>query len=451
MILYSIALLICAFALTTSQAFTIIPLESSLLDSKNGLWKPSGGVMLKEGVACARTDQGDCEGCVNETVAVCTFDYGKHFSIQRTRVPFCGNQGVVIEGKLLCPLNAFSVNEGAINFTVVSFEGQASLVETVEENTFLSFSYWPGEAIVKIEFKGNTIHFPEDNTYLMNALVTHANSSIVHTLFISKDGYTWNAWSKIPLEIKDRSVLTKQGRQKITISNFTSGEHHFISSSYRGKWWDSIKFLNVSVPPTSVVVSSDIVIASGMTNISGPLKLTASINGKTKKKVLNLMGFYKNLTDSSQIPDDFGNDCKESNSCLTSSHVALMKVNDSRTVALFDFIPLNSQRHSLAAISLEIDDSEEKKKILEEKQKAEENARLREEAWKKAQEETAERKRKERREKLRKKREKRARFLAVDAENIKLAKSRLMEDGEMIVVRDVFEDMIDIEKSTFFW
>ncbi|ORC92644.1 uncharacterized protein TM35_000033970 [Trypanosoma theileri] len=441
----------CAFALSNCEAFTVLPLESALLSSENGIWQPSGGIMLKEGVACARANQGDCENCVNETVAVCTFDYGKHFSIHQTKFPFCGNRGVVVDGKLLCPLNNVSVNASATNFTVVSYEGQSSLVETVEEGTMLSFVYWPGEEMVKIEFKGNSIHFPEDNTYFMNAVVTHADSSTNHILFASTDGYTWKASSEVPLEVNEKSAIIREARQKIKISNFTSSEHHFVSSGHKGRWWDSIKSLNVSVPPASVVFSSGVVIESGMTNISVPLKLTATVNGNSKKKVLNLIDLYKNVTGSSQIPENFANDCKDGKSCLTSSYVSLMKVNDSHIVAMFDFIPLNSQRHSLAIISLEIDDSEEKNKILEEKRKAEENARIREEAWKKAQEENAERKRNERREKRRKERERRERFVVADAENIALATSRFVEDGEMIVVRDVFEDMIDIEKSTFFW
>ncbi|KEG15104.1 hypothetical protein DQ04_00191280 [Trypanosoma grayi] len=438
--------------LNTSHAFVVTPIQVAHLNTEHDVWKPSGAVRLTESVACARVHQDGCEDGSHNTTAICTFDGGKSLSVQQTQFPFCGDKGVVIDGALLCPLKPHRVNESVINMTVVSFEGEASLEETVKDTTMLSFAYWPGKEITEVGFKGNTIFFSEDHSYLMNVVVTLKNSSSEHVLFYSRDGYIWKALSKIPLDTADESALARHGRQRITVSAYSTREHRIVSSSYKGKWWGHIKFLNASISPSTLFLSgSGVLIESGLSNRSSPLELSGFVEDNTKSKVVRLVDLYREVASSNQLPNDFTTGCNGNVTCLTSSQVTFMDFQHGHVIALFDFVSTETQRKTIAGVTLKIDDSEEVGAILEEKKRAEELVKLREESRKKAQQEREERKKRERQEKRKKDLERLARFAVADAGNIKMAKERELEDGEMIVVRDVVEDLIDIEKQTFFW
>ncbi|KAF8292498.1 hypothetical protein TcYC6_0115710 [Trypanosoma cruzi] len=446
-----IALFLGVLAMSHSEAFEILPTRVTRVNADHGVWQPSGAVVLKEGVACARAHQDSCPQCSQEATAVCTSDGARTFLVQQTNYPFCGDRGVVVNNSLFCPLNLKQINSSVINVTVVSYEWVDSLVETPREDLVMSFHYWPGEEIKDINFKGNSLFFPGENLYIMNAVVVRENSTTDHVLFYSSDGQVWNAQSKIPLDVVDKTALSQSGKYQIAVSAYTKGEHKIIYSFYKGTRWSTPNYLNTSLPPTALIVGTGIMIQTGLFNHTTSLELGGSVEGSSKKKLFHIVDLYKNKTEHNELPQDFTTECIEESSCLTSSHVALMSLQPGYITALFDFVSGESQRKTIAAVTMEVDDSEEKEEIIQAKKKAEESTRLMEELKRKVAQERAERKRKEREEKRRKERERRRRFMEADFVNIEAAKSRIIEDGEMIVVREVIEEMIDMEKSTFFW
>ncbi|RNF05612.1 uncharacterized protein Tco025E_07807 [Trypanosoma conorhini] len=446
-----IALLLGVLVVGQSDAFEIVPTRVAHINADHGVWRPSGAVVLKEGVACARVHQESCPECLHELAAVCTFDGANSFSLQQTQYPFCGNQGVVVNNTLLCPSSLKQVNSSVINVTVIAYEWLDSLVEAPKEDAILSFHYWPGEEITDIKFKGNTLYFPEDQLHLMNALVVRGNYTLDHVLFSSPDGHVWKAHSSIPLDVADKTALSRTGQQQIAVSAYTKGEHRIVYSFYKGTRWSAIRYLNTSFPPTAVAAGNGIMIQAGLSNHSASLELGGFDEGNSKRKVFKLIDFYVNKTEHNQLPQAFTTECTEEASCLTSSHVALMSLQPGYITALFDFVSGESRRKTIAAVSMEVDDSEEKEAIIQAKKKAEENAKLMEELKIKIQRENSERRRRELEEKRRREKERRDRFIKADMVNIEIATSRIPEDGEMIVVREVSEEMIDVEKSIFFW
>ncbi|RNF05485.1 hypothetical protein TraAM80_04525 [Trypanosoma rangeli] len=434
-----------------SDAFEIVPARVSHLKADHNVWKPSGAVILRGGVACARAYQESCPQCPQELTAVCTFDGGNTFSLQQTQYPFCGNRGVVINNSLFCPASLKQVNSSVLNVNLISYDSLDSLVETPNVDKMWTFHYWPGEEVTDIKFKGNTLAFPEEHLYLMNAVVVRGNYTVDHVLFNSSDGQIWKVQSRIPLDVADKTVLSQTGQHQIAVSAYTKGEHRIVYSFYKGTRWSTTRHLNTSFPPATLYVGNGIMIQTGLSNHSASLELGGFDETNLKRKVFRLTELYANKTEHNQLPQPFTTECTEEASCLTSSHVALMSLQPGHITALFDFVSNELQRKIVAAVSMVVDDSEEREAIILAKKKAEENAKLMEELKRKIQHENKERKRKEREEKRREEKKRRDRFLKADMVNIEVATSRTREDGEMIVVREVVEEMIDIEKNVFFW
>ncbi|EAN78774.1 hypothetical protein, conserved [Trypanosoma brucei brucei TREU927] len=447
----SLTFLLLAFLLmaTESQSFEVLPLNVTHLSTGNGLWMPSGAVTLQEGVICAQAYQEPCAECKHQLTAVCTFDGGKSFSVQQTKYPFCAHRGVVVGGTLHCPLKVDNVSQNVINITVVSYKGNVSLLEN-EENTTMTFSYIPGEEVTDIEFRGNTLFLTDDQIYLMNAVVKR-NTSLVHVLFQSDDGYIWSVRSKIPLDPLDNAELMLRGRNRLMVSTYNSSHHYVVSSGYQGRWWGSVHYVDTESRPAALAVGNGISIESGITNKSGLLELAGLVEGKPKVKSVSLVDLYKNVTNASQIPDNFTLGCDNELPCLTTSHIALMRTREGNMTALFGFVSTTTKRKTVVGLTLLIDDTEEKNERLAELRKLEEEAKQREEARLKYLRDLEEKKQKEREEKLRREQERLLKFQNTDEENIKIAVSRLSEDGEMIVVREVDPDLVDLEKQAFFW
>nr|CCC94385.1 unnamed protein product [Trypanosoma congolense IL3000] len=451
MMLYHFVVLGFWTFITCSRAFELSPINVTHLSTGNGIWRPSRAVTLQDGVHCFQAHQEPCTDCRNELSGVCTFDRGNTFSVQQTTHSFCGNRGVAVNGTLLCPLRIGNVSKNVINVSVVSYRGNEHLIENLEENRTLSFNYIVGEEVSGIDFKGNTLLLDDGKTYLMNAVISKANASSHHVLFDSVDGFNWNFRSKIPFDALDDSALMMRGTNRLMVSTFNATHHYVAFSGYLGRWWGPAHNVSVRGLPSTLTVTNGIILESGLSNKTGVLELTGLVEGKSKVKVVSLIELYKNVTSLDQIPGNFSSGCVNELPCLTSSQVVLSSFNEGNVTVFFDFVSTTTNRKTIAVLSLAVNDTEEQNERLEELRKYEEEMRKKEEERLKYIKELEERRQREREEKLRREQERLANFQDADKENINIALSRLAEDGEMIVVREVDMETVDLEKQSFFW
>ncbi|KAG8346230.1 hypothetical protein ERJ75_000940000 [Trypanosoma vivax] len=434
---------------STSYAFEFSRGNVTRLSANHSVWKPSGVVTLEEGVICARAVQENCSSCKNTSTAVCTFDKGSTFSVEQTHYAFCGDRGVIVDGSLLCPHKVQNISGSAINVSTVSYRGNMTLTENLTDDKVLSFFHNLGD-VTSIEFPGNTIFLNDEKMYLMNAVLNRGNASSMHVLFESYNGVSWTVRSRIPLSVISSSTLVAYGDRRIVVSVDNTSERYIVSSAHGGKWWGTVRKLNASNTVATLSLDSGIVVESGLSNLTNVLELAGTVGHKHGSKVIKIVDLYKDAMEVDDFPDNF-TACNDALECTTSSFIGLASFSKGSATVLFDYLSKRTQLKTIVGVTVHIDDSEEKKEILEMKRKAEEEAKRREEARIKAQREWEEKQQKEREERRKREEERRARFKKNDERYLEEALSKAVEDGEMIVVREVEGEWIDLEKQSFFW
>lgn len=397
--------------------------------SQNHLGSP---FQFSNGSLCF-SSQADSGG---ELTFLCSFDEGKTFSTIDVSETFCGANGTLIEGELVCPLwDNMTVEESQARFPAHIYTSTSDGSIQSSENGSIS-----------VNFK--RIGFVPDNFVLEGGIynkltkyyfstVTFKNVTGNHSLFvISPDGFHWDYASDLPFTNGNSLTVVNRGFILGVAQKADDGLIQAVYSRTYGQNWIKIRKTDSSVMPQAVSFSSGLAIESFHdTNVSS-LSFLMNCPSSLKPELLSVTNYHNDFFSEKQITD--------SSSVFLLGIFPLSDKNASVVVIVYEVCASDScERFSL---KFELDDSKEVKS-------GEENERNRQrlaEERKMKKEKELEKKRKAKEEQIRIREEMKKRFDAYDEKFITSAKEFQALDGEMVIVRSsVVRNFVEFEKERF--
>lgn len=376
---------------------------------------------------------------LNEASAFCTFDSGVRIEKVKTTHTMC-TSGVVVKQQVYCPHEELPNDEdGELEFSSLAYAEQEN--ELREEESEKRFSFRSGKQtgeIKQILFDGNAIHIGDDEEahILVSTIINDAEERKV-AIFKSEDGFIFKAIAVVAGadQAESHYLLFEGGKRLTLVSAYENAVYSSASSGYTGSLWSAAKPLSSTAPPTSASFPSGVLVQYACSNETARGNKWYVMEDTTKRPL----------------------------SAKRSSNLDL-KGNSGSPVLLFSVLAADGTKELVVVqedvgakksagvriSSFKVDDSEEAKEKADRIAKEKEEELKREAARFAAKLERLEREKAQRREERRKELERRRKFLADDEPNVRLAKSFMEEDGEMILVRRVYKESVALEKEVFF-
>lgn len=472
-------LALLALFVAVSVAYVIKPLSLSTVGmAKAGsrFWKPSRPIKLGEGVGAFRVSHSrdDCEDDCRFSAVVVNEDSADFDTYDFQH--FCGSGGVFENSVLTCIGKALDHNDNVFSFSQLEYALVDKALSERASNAVASFDVGEFGDALSLRLDGDVLRFEEKRVFLRSGELSLTNGSAIHAFFKSSDGVYWNLTSVVPFPLGRESTLHRLGETKLMLiagvpGNFTQG-----TSVFFGTRWEKIENVGYAAPLSTFVSKFHTTIYGGIRGRPGVTAMAAGPK-KGSEKPIDIAELHNRLVAkqgetavqnfTSEFRETTAFNCKsepfsteDSDGCMSSSFVSILSVSNGTVFVFYDklrdgFGPAKSDGGSAVhAIRLSLNETKEEKEheVKLEQQKLEaEREKAREEARRKAQKEAEERKRKQRREKIRQDKARRAEFNLKDQQYIDEALRFSNIDNEMIVVRDVDPDTVDIEKDTFFF
>lgn len=379
------------------------------------------------------SSQADSSG---ELSFLCSFDEGETFSTIDVSETFCGANGTLIKGELVCPLmDKVAVENYQARFPARiysstsdgSFQSNESRSITVN---FTEIGFVPDKFVLE----GGTYIKRVDSYF---STVTFKSLSGTRSIFVfSSDGFNWEYLSNLPFTNGNSLTVLNRGFAVGVAQKADDGMIQGVYSRDYGKRWGGIRRIGSTVLPKAVSFSSGLAVESLLdTNLSSLSILITCPAGMRPNKVS--VTNYHNDFFSEKLID-------ESSSAFLLGVFPLSDENVKVVAIVYEVCaPDNCERFLL---KFELDDSEEIKAEEEFIQNAQ---RLREEKEKKKQIKL-EKERKLEEEKMRERQKMKKRFEEYDEKYIISAKEFQALDGEMVIVRSsLVNNFIELEKERF--
>lgn len=470
-----VELVVVALLCASCSAYIIKPVSLHSLGSApvgEYFWQPSHPIPLEDGSVVVRVSRSEdaCTEC--KASAVVFRDDGTTASFQLDH--YCGSGGLISESTVSCFVGeSAQQSEGQFTVKRVAFELSSQQIVEVEREPAL-FSVGDMD-VARIQLANNVMYFPEKAVYTVNGKVTLANETVVHVLFRSTDSTQWSVTSIIPFPFGRFSTTHRLGETKVMLMSGEPGNFSQATSVFLGSRWEKVENVSYAAPLSAWWSKYNTAIYGGIRGRPGVTAMATSSKKGSEKPIdvtdlhnklaakqegafTNFSATYKTATAFNCLTAPLSID--DEDGCASSSFVAVTSAVNGTVVLFYDkldngFNAADVQRTSTVfAIKLSLNETKEENDYLakvEEKKREAEREKAREEARKKAQQEAEERKKRERREKNRRDKAKKAEFALRDKVNMEAAVNNMALDGEMIVVRDVDPDYVDVEKDTFFF
>nr|CCM14447.1 hypothetical protein, conserved [Leishmania guyanensis] len=389
---------------------------------------------------CFHTVATDGENLDSIKSTHCTFDSGLTFKAVENVGDIC-LRGVMIGHQLFCPHEqAQQPEDGDVEYAAISFVARDGAIH--KESSIKRFVF-KGDKLTgvlsDVYFNGHAVYVKEEDAYIfVSTAVNEADEKKV-IVFRSEDGLVYHAISVISkLEEAEQHYLIHEGGRKLSVvSSFNGLYYTSVSSGYAGKYWSTVKMLNVSTPPASVMFSSGVQLQYACSNETSELAKWYVADGKERHTI---------TTETPELP-------VVSSATARSPFLAFaLKAPDSdeKKLLVLQAESKGDRQTHVRAFHFYVDDSAEEAEKAARMAKGLEEQQKKEAARLQATRERLEREKAQRRERIRKKAERKARFITLDESNVRAAKGFLEKDGEMILVRRVNKDSITLEKEIFF-
>lgn len=429
--------LACVFALLLWVGFALGVSTNVLSQDKEvspgqSLRNPSDLVQFSREKFCFYATDGECNEKNCPRRLICSFDF-EHFSDVDVTLPFCGSKGVVVEEHLHCPQDALPVDDEdnrRLSFSTVSFSaGDDSLSESLNNEQIFDFKFNNSDfEAVSARFEGNVFKNGRGTHFSVVTLVNE-DGERQPSFFRSRNGFEWDFISKLPFTEGTEFHGVWLGGKRFGVTTLLSnGTTQSVTSVYSGKYWSSVKNLNTTAHPHSLSYGSGVRLEYATSNATSrsPTVFIEGQNNGTALDILpphaaggNVLFVSQNTTDGKKVIAIHESDADEKGRSLRFSSAIV----DDRE---------EEEKERLARIE---------KEVLERKKEAD---RLR------AQLEQQERQKRERRARLKREEERKEKFHKADAANVERALEAAKETGEVIIIRRVAKENIDLERETFF-
>jgi hypothetical protein len=456
----------CGYVLKPHELFTV-----GRAAPGERFWQPSKAITIGDiGLIRVSRSHDQCnEDCKNAAVL---FNHDGNFNVFNYDL-FCGGGGVVNNESIVCFGKQVTSNESGIHVKRVEYTvNQGELTQkSLEEDSFFSV---PGFEHESLRVASNVAHFPERQVYVCTGELKLTNGTKVHAFFRSSDGVHWNMTSLVPFDFHPESTIHRLGETKLMVIAGSPGNYTQATSVFLGSRWEKVENVSYAVPLSTWVSPFFTTLYGGVRGRPGvhamaagpkkgsekPIDIAHWHNRLAAKQDQGILNFSTEFKESTRFACDDPFSTEDSDGCSSSSYVAVTSLGNGTVFFFYDklesgFSEATKERtsaiHAIKAHLNETREETEHAAKLEEKKREAEREQKREEARRQAQKDADERKRRERRDKVKRDKAKRAAFFELDRGSVENAAKYAKQDGEVIIVRDVDPDFVEIEKDTFFF
>lgn len=466
-----------ALLATIATALTLDPVRVVRLGSSGPsqkFWHPSRLVVIDETTAAVRVMRSveSAPPAEQRFGFAYTVDAGKSFYVVNDDNDFCGSAGVIVEGNLVCTTSLISFNTSSkvAEFGTVKYvfeRGGVFANPSVKKipgttQTFTLTGEWDA---VGLSIGEVSLFVSEHNFTLRNGVLRLRNGTDVHLVFNSMDVASWVEWSVVPVPVGDWVTINRAGSHKVLMTIGKNESSIEVTSSYLASRWDSTRNVTAAVPVhmfTSPYGSSVYTGAQGRPGLivaylgkgsrtPKSFDLTAVHNFFAENGKLDATNFsveYRNTTTLKGCVD--GTSVSDVSGCSSSSFIAMGALTNDTLLMVYDKlsngfgVSADEGADEVFAVTVFLNETVE----IERKRLEDEREQRYERARKQAQKDEEERVKRQRREKLKRERERRTQFAEADKVFIDAAKRESLKD-DLIIVRDVNPENLDLEQDTF--